>query len=209
MDVKGQGFGKRIIFISHSSKDKEEVKKLAAFLRKVCDDRYRGKYEVYFAPEELSKSIDRSSVVSQIVDKINRAACFIVYYTPNAVFSRWVHFEIGIASNRLNEIKFIPFVKCQIDSSSTLNNIPRIDIESNDSIESLLCRVFDINPDDESMDWLKEYSDEIDSLHYTLKSKRVYIVGSKALLKGGAEGGGVCGAQDDSEQSNFSLYPIG
>lgn len=170
---------RKTIFISHSSKDRDKVELLVQFIRKVCREQFDNEYDVYYAPDELSRSIENDSTDSLIIKRIKSANYLIVFYTPNAVFSRWVHFEVGVAKNY--DIKIIPFVKDGVDCSSLIGNIPRTNMEEPQSIKNLLYRVFN-QIDGYEPEWLSLYKEEMEQLYYKFKSKTAYIVGSKSIV---------------------------
>lgn len=170
---------KKEIFISHSSKDRDKVELLAKFIKKVSNEQFRDEYEVYYAPNELSRSVGVDSTDNLIIERIKSAKNLIVFYTPNAVFSRWVHFEVGVAKSY--GIRIIPFVKDGVDCSSLIGNIPRTNMEEPQSIKNLLCRIFNKIDGNEPV-WLSLYKEDMAQLHYTFKSKTAYIVGSKPSI---------------------------
>lgn len=176
---------KKVIFISHSSKDRDKVTLLVNFIEKICAKQFKNQYEVYYAPINLSRSFGTSSTDSEIISHIKKAKVFIVFYTPNAVFSRWVHFETGVALSRGKNLRIIPFIKYDIDASSLIGNIPRVSMEDPDSIRKLLYKMFSEsgNQKDVKLEWINSYKRDMAELHYALKTKRVYIVGSKALAQ--------------------------
>jgi len=170
---------KKVIFISHSSKDRDKVELLAEFIKKVSNEQFGNEYKVYYAPNELPRSVGVDSTDKLIIERIRSAHYLIVFYTPNAVFSRWVHFEVGVAKNY--NIKIIPFVKDGVDCSALIGNIPRTNMEEPQCIKNLLCRIFN-KTDGNEPEWLSLYKEEMAHLHYTFKSKTAYIVGSKSLI---------------------------
>jgi hypothetical protein len=93
------------IFLSHSHKDKELVKGIINLLS------YLGKFTIYVDWQDSSMpNTTNRQTAEKIKDTIKELDTFVVLATNNAVCSRWVPWEIGIADTvkSLKSILVIP-----------------------------------------------------------------------------------------------------
>lgn len=121
---------RRVIFISHSHLDNERAKSIKELLDCFIHSnvKLRERYDVYYAPHNL-QSPENDRWRRDILEAINNTVSFVVLYTANSLYSRWVNFEIGAAlriiedrsgSAILGGPKFIPIGVERIDMDKAL-----------------------------------------------------------------------------------------
>jgi hypothetical protein len=86
---------KPIVFLSHSSKDREQLGKLKSLLEK----RSAKSLEFFLSSDGQSIRFGRNWVV-RISDALSNAKLMFLFISPHSVDSKWVHFEAGSAYAR-------------------------------------------------------------------------------------------------------------
>jgi len=91
---------KPIVFLSHSSKDKNRLIALKGLL----EDRFRGAAQFFLSSDGESLPLGKNWV-SEISDALAKAKLMFLFLSENSVNSRWVHFEAGYAyANRIDVV---------------------------------------------------------------------------------------------------------
>jgi len=93
------------IFLSHSHKDKEVVEGLVSLLA------YFGEISIYVDWQDSAMPrVTNRETAQTIKEKIAEHDCFLILGTKNAMESRWVPWEIGIAdaAKSIERIAIIP-----------------------------------------------------------------------------------------------------
>jgi hypothetical protein len=83
---------KPIVFLSHSSRDKEPL----AALKKILDDRAAGSLNFFLSSDGESIRLGRNWVVS-VSDALSQSKLMFVFLTAHSADSKWIHFEAGCA----------------------------------------------------------------------------------------------------------------
>jgi hypothetical protein len=83
---------KPIVFLSHSSLDKEPL----AALKKILDDRAAGSLNFFLSSDGESIRLGRNWVVS-VSDALKKAKLMFVFLSSQSAESKWIHFEAGCA----------------------------------------------------------------------------------------------------------------
>ncbi|HEY1170383.1 MAG TPA: toll/interleukin-1 receptor domain-containing protein [Verrucomicrobiae bacterium] len=89
------------IFLSHSHKDKDLVLGLIAYFEKLGIKIY-----VDWNDKEMPRVTNRETA-DKIKQKIAENNAFMVLATPNAIESKWVPWEVGIADQVKGELKVV------------------------------------------------------------------------------------------------------
>lgn len=92
------------VFLSHSHKDSELVDGVINLLSKI----FKSKIYVDWKDSSMPSMTNRETAL-RIKDKISTLNFFIVLATANAIRSRWVPWEIGIADSKKDVKKIIIF----------------------------------------------------------------------------------------------------
>lgn len=95
---------KHHIFLSHSHKDKELVLHVAEFLGRWAD-------EIYVDWNDSSMpQVTSPETAARLKVKISKTAKFILLATDNALESKWVPWELGVAdlSNGMGNVAILP-----------------------------------------------------------------------------------------------------
>jgi hypothetical protein len=83
---------KPIVFLSHSSLDKEPL----AVLKEILDKRAAGFLNFFLSSDGESIKFGRNWVVS-VSDALSQAKLMFVFLSPQSADSKWIHFEAGCA----------------------------------------------------------------------------------------------------------------
>jgi hypothetical protein len=83
---------KPIVFLSHSSKDRDQLNALKSLL----DERLGGAVEFFLSSDGESIPLGRNWI-STIEDALERAGLMFIFLSKNSLDSKWVHFEAGNA----------------------------------------------------------------------------------------------------------------
>jgi hypothetical protein len=130
------GMDKPIVFLSHSSKNKEEL----AVLKELLQEKSVGAIEFFLSSDGQSVKFG-SNWVARISEALDKAKVMFVFVSPESAASKWIHFEAGCAYSKgirvvpiclpgieLNQVH-PPLALLQgfnLHSSDALNNIPAI-----------------------------------------------------------------------------------
>lgn len=191
------------IFFCHPSQDRRKASLIVSFLKRIIHEALNNKYKIFYSPEDLKK--DRKSKAWR--DGINRALrnskCMIVYYTPNALKSKWMNYEIGAMASHSKTL--IPITTGDVDLSQVLiNDGTAVNIASggSETLEDWVNRIItELNPKtkniidnesitDESVDnpekqdikkWFSDTNNKvvIDKFIEDIRTQTIYIIGSK------------------------------
>lgn len=86
---------KPTIFFSHSSRDKEVMKRLKGFFV----EKTGGTVEVFLSSDGQSIPLGRNWVY-KVQEGLEEAALLVVFITPNSISSNWVYFEAGYSYSK-------------------------------------------------------------------------------------------------------------
>ena len=86
---------KPIVFLSHSSRDKQPL----AALKKILDARAAGSLNFFLSSDGESIRLGRNWVVS-VSDALSQAKLMFVFLTTHSADSKWIHFEAGCAYSK-------------------------------------------------------------------------------------------------------------
>lgn len=126
--------GKPYIFVSYSRKDKDDVQD---FLRMLRRNRFRFWYD-----RGLKSGVEWAE---EIGDKIDHCDQFMVLISDNAVKSRYVHKEVGMATNQGKNISVVYLAPTKLTSGlqlllSDIHAIHREEYENIDEFEKAVCK---------------------------------------------------------------------
>jgi hypothetical protein len=140
---------KPIVFLSHSSLDKEPL----VALKKILDERAGGFVNFFLSSDGESITFGRNWVV-KVSDALAKAKVMFVFLSAQSIDSKWIHFETGYACAK--DIQVVPVCLPGIDlnrisppisllhgfnlhSHETMGNIARI---CNDALEGKMQESF-------------------------------------------------------------------
>ena len=123
------------IFFCHPSGDRRKATLIVAFLKRIIREALGDKYSIFYSPEDLKKDRESKAAWRAGINKaLKHCKCMIIYYTPNALNSKWMNYEIGAMASRSKTL--IPITTGAVDLSkavvndNTLINIATDDIET-------------------------------------------------------------------------------
>jgi hypothetical protein len=99
---------KPIVFLSHSSLDKEPL----VALKEILDKRAAGFLNFFLSSDGESIEFGRNWVVS-VSDALSQAKLMFVFLSPQSADSKWIHFEAGCAYAK--KIRVVPVCLPGID----------------------------------------------------------------------------------------------
>jgi hypothetical protein len=100
---------KPIVFLSHSSLDKEPL----FALKQILDERAAGSLNFFLSSDGESIKFGRNWVV-RVSDALSQAKLMFVFLSPHSADSKWIHFEAGSASAN-KDIRVVPVCLPGID----------------------------------------------------------------------------------------------
>ena len=126
---------KPVIFISHSSKDKE----LADKFKKILEGCFQFQIDVFASSNPEAISVGRDWF-DEIIQKIDKATVLLALVTPISVKSNWVWFEIGFYWNLYlkdgQNRKIIPLYTPDVEVPSPLNTLQAKAITEEDEMKA-------------------------------------------------------------------------
>lgn len=125
---------KPTIFFSHSSRDKEVMKRLKGFFV----EKTGGTVEVFLSSDGQSIPLGRNWVY-KVQEGLEEAALLVVFITPNSISSNWVYFEAGYSYSK--GVRVIPTGFLGVDLSQLgppLSLLQGFNISSADSLNNLI-----------------------------------------------------------------------
>jgi len=124
---------KPIVFLSHSSADKE----LLAPLKDLLHKRAAGAVRFFLSSDGKSLPLGQNWIV-ELQDALAEAKLMFVFLSRNSVDSHWVLFESGVAYGR--DVKVVPVCLPGIDFDSVappLSHLQGFNLHSNDAMRNL------------------------------------------------------------------------
>lgn len=113
---------KPVIFISHSSKDKE----LADKFKKILEECFQFQIDVFASSNPEAISVGRDWF-NEVIQKIESATVLLILVTPTAITRPWIWFETGFYWNfYLNDTQgrmIIPLYTPDVEIPSPLNTL--------------------------------------------------------------------------------------
>src|SRR3954471_19613388 len=122
-----------IVFLSHSSKDKEPL----MLLKDLFDKRAAGSIDFFLSSDGESIPLGQNWVV-RISDALEKAKIMFLFLSKSSSDSRWVHFEAGYAF--ANKIRVIPVCLPDIDLnriSAPLNLLQGFNLHSHEQLGNI------------------------------------------------------------------------
>ena len=103
------------VFISHSSKDKPFVRRLAERL-------WKEGYQVWLDEKEL---VPGDALAARLSDALAQSRVVAVVVTPNSLNSRWLKFELNKAAEKMvkGECRLIPILKGDVELPNELHSL--------------------------------------------------------------------------------------
>lgn len=176
------------IFISYSEKDHYLVEYIYDILINFINDNKLSKeYEIFYARKKLTEDAGSSQWKTKIRNNMKESSYCLVVFTPNSVVSRWVNYELGLATASKNMKKIIPLSTKGIDFNLVINNeIQLIDIGENEGLIAAMEGIFE-NKNRIIQNWAKNNRAKLEKISRNAKQKNVYFVGSEPLEEKGKE----------------------
>src|SRR5438094_484524 len=137
---------KPIVFLSHSSKDKDDLARLKELLSK----RAAGSIDFFLSSDGQSIRLGSNWVVS-ISDALDKAKLMFLFLTTDSADSKWIHFEAGHANAK--KIQVVPVCLPGMDlghMTPPLSLLQGFNLHSHDALSNLarICNeVFDLEID--------------------------------------------------------------
>lgn len=125
---------KPIVFLSHSSLDKEPL----AALKEILDKRAAGFLNFFLSSDGESIKFGRNWVVS-VSDALSQAKLMFVFLSPQSADSKWIHFEAGCAYAK--DIRVVPVCLPGIDLNRItppLNLLQGFNLHSHEAIGNIV-----------------------------------------------------------------------
>lgn len=185
---------KKIIFLSHSGKDKRISDALYNLMNEYMEAHgLEDEYEIFYSPKSLiRKNYNRRDWRKAIIDNVKKSHSVVVLWTPNSINNRWVNYEIGMATafnekankKAPNKKEIIALGIRGIDYNIMIPGQQVISIENEENIIIVLHLMF--ARDEKSIkNWVeliaeqKKEESPIKKLLNVLTQKCIYFVGSK------------------------------
>lgn len=110
------------VFISHSSRDK-------AFVRRLAKRLWGEGYQVWLDEKEL---VPGDALATRLSDALKESRVVIVVVTPNSLASKWLSFELNKATERMVEgqCRIIPVLKGDVEPPAELKSLIYADFRS-------------------------------------------------------------------------------
>jgi len=125
---------KPIVFLSHSSLDKEPL----AAIKQVLDKRAAGFLNFFLSSDGESIKFGRNWVVS-VSDALSQAKLMFVFLSPQSADSKWIHFEAGCAYAK--DIRVVPVCLPGIDLNritAPLNLLQGFNLHSHEALGNIV-----------------------------------------------------------------------
>lgn len=119
------------IFFCHPSEDRRKASYIVNFLRQIIHEALNDKYNVFYSPDDLKKDKKTKAWREGINRALRDCKCMIIYYTPNALKSKWMNYEIGAMASRSRSL--IPIATGAVDlSKAVINDDTVVNIATDD-----------------------------------------------------------------------------
>ena len=136
------------IFFCHPSGDRRKATLIVNFLKRIIREALGDKYSIFYSPEDLKKDRESKAWRVGINKALKDCKCMIVYYTPNALNSRWMNYEIGAMASRSKTL--IPITTGAVDLSKAVindNTITNIATDDKETLEDWVIKIIEeLNP---------------------------------------------------------------